>query len=133
MDVIRAAVVLLLLNAPASADMRMALTPTKLHLSFEPGARQTATVEVSNTGDDAIRVITYVVDWTTPREGGMRPATIRSRVVFPHPLSPRIETNSPSAISRLMLRRASREPPAAWKLLETSSNRIFGAEPPPTA
>jgi hypothetical protein len=68
---IRAVIALLLLTEAASADMRMAITPTKLHLSMEPGASRTATVEVSNNGDDAIRVTAYVVDWTAPRDGGM--------------------------------------------------------------
>jgi hypothetical protein len=68
--VIRVAGVLLL-GSTAGAEMRMAINPTKLHLSLEPGTSRTATVEVSNTGADPIRVITYVVDWTTPREGGM--------------------------------------------------------------
>ena len=71
LGVIQAGAVLLLLNTAASADMRMAITPTKLHLSLEPGTSQMATVEVRNNGDDPLRVITYVVDWTTPREGGM--------------------------------------------------------------
>ncbi len=67
----RVAAIFLVLNAPAIADMRMAITPAKLQLSLEPGASHVATVEVSNNGDDAIRMISYVADWTTSREGGM--------------------------------------------------------------
>lgn len=68
-----AGVVLLILFMPAasSAGLGMGITPTKLHLSLEPGVTHTTTVEVSNTGTDPVRVVTYVVDWTTPREGGM--------------------------------------------------------------
>lgn len=65
------AILLLLFQSAPEADLRMGILPTKLHLSLEPGASRTTTVEVSNNGEDPVRVVTYLADWTTPRDGGM--------------------------------------------------------------
>src|SRR6266851_4024861 len=46
----------------------------------------------------------------TPAVGEMKPASIRSMVVFPQPLGPRREKNSPSSTWRLTWLTASNEP-----------------------
>ena len=66
-----AVIVATLLPSPASAELRMGITPSKVHLSVEPGGMHTTAVELSNRGANPVRVTTSVVDWTTPREGGM--------------------------------------------------------------
>ena len=48
--------------------------------------------------------------WMVPEVCGSRPAMARSSVVLPQPEGPRKQTNSPSAISRLISPRAVKSP-----------------------
>src|ERR1700735_2383819 len=58
----------------------------------------------------ALPTIEPLVKRIVPREGFIRSAAIRSRVVFPAPLCPRSATNSPGRMSSEMARNAAREP-----------------------
>ena len=63
---------LALLPTAVGAGVRMSASPMKFHLDLEPGTRRTCAIEVSNTGDEAIRVTTSISDWTTTHDGEMR-------------------------------------------------------------
>lgn len=56
---------------PAPADLQLGVSPMKIPIELDPGARQTRSIEVRNSGSAAVRVLSSVSDWTTTREGGM--------------------------------------------------------------
>jgi hypothetical protein len=62
---------LLLAAQPARANLAMTVSPMKLRLTLAPGEARTEAVEVYNNGDEPVRVVTKVEDWTTTRAGGV--------------------------------------------------------------
>src|SRR3984893_10837299 len=71
---------------------------------------------------------------TTPADGGWRPATTRSSVLFPAPLGPSTLSTSPRASSRLVPARAAASPSFVRCTQNTSRSSTTGslmAEAPP--
>ena len=68
---IGAAVPLLFPCSPARAELRLSISPMRIHLAMSPGSRQTKSIEVYNGGDVVVRVTTSVSSWMTTRDGGM--------------------------------------------------------------
>jgi len=62
---------LLLSPPPAWGNLAMAVAPMKLRLTLAPGESRTEALEVYNNGDEPVRVMTTVEDWTTTPDGGV--------------------------------------------------------------
>jgi len=56
---------------PADGALRMSVSPMKVHLATAPGSTAACAVNVFNNGDDPVRVLTRVRDWTTTPDGAM--------------------------------------------------------------
>src|SRR5436190_11461670 len=69
--------------------------------------------------------------WIVPSEGSSRPATIRSKVLFPHPEGPSNTRNSWSWISRLTLSTATTSPKRL--VMPSNATRLIGSLPPRVA
>jgi hypothetical protein len=55
----------------AQANLRVSAYPMKVHLSLEPGTQRMAAVNVCNNGEEPVRVVATVSDWTATGDGGM--------------------------------------------------------------
>jgi hypothetical protein len=66
-----AVAVLLCSWSGSGAALSMGVSPMKLHLTIEPGGRETVAVQVYNTDEVPIRVVTQQTDWITTIEGEM--------------------------------------------------------------
>jgi hypothetical protein len=63
---------LLLTSAsPADARLRLGASPLKLHVFLRPGTEQARAVTIYNSGDESVRVVAGVSEWTTTSDGGM--------------------------------------------------------------
>jgi len=69
--VLWAALIALGIVPEAAADLRVGVSPMKVHLLLEPGEKRVVAVNIFNNGDDAVRLEASVGDWTTTREGGI--------------------------------------------------------------
>jgi len=64
-----AALAVLLLAAPAAAQVSVEVSPLRIELKAAPGASTTQSVTVANSGKDAVRVRSTVSDWRLSRDG----------------------------------------------------------------
>lgn len=62
---------LLAFTSSATAGCRLGVSPMKLHLAIDPGEKERSAVQVFNNGEDTIRVVVSISDWTATPEGGM--------------------------------------------------------------
>jgi P pilus assembly chaperone PapD len=64
-----AALAILLLAAPAAAQVSVEVSPLRVELKAAPGAATTQSITINNTGKDAVRVRSVVSDWYLSRDG----------------------------------------------------------------
>jgi hypothetical protein len=57
---------------PASAGLRMGVSPMKVPLLLEPGEERRIAISIYNNGDEAIRVVTETGDWMTSGDGNIQ-------------------------------------------------------------
>jgi hypothetical protein len=57
--------------SPAGARLRLGASPLKLHIFLRPGTEQARAVTIYNSGDESVRVVATVSEWTTTADGGM--------------------------------------------------------------
>jgi P pilus assembly chaperone PapD len=64
-----AALAILLLAAPAAAQVSVEVSPLRIELKTAPGGTTTQSITVTNTGKDAVRLRSTVSDWHLSRDG----------------------------------------------------------------
>jgi P pilus assembly chaperone PapD len=60
---------ILLLAAPAAAQVSVEVSPLRIELKAAPGAATTQSITVTNSGKDAVRVRSTISDWYLSRDG----------------------------------------------------------------
>ena len=66
---LRAALAILLLAAPAAAQVSVEVSPLRVELKAAPGATTTQSITVTNTGKNAVRLRSTLSDWHLSRDG----------------------------------------------------------------
>jgi P pilus assembly chaperone PapD len=64
-----AALAILVLAAPAAAQVSVEVSPLRIELKASPGGTTTQSITVNNTGKDAVRVRSTISDWYLSRDG----------------------------------------------------------------